>query len=180
VITVSEASARDIVQHLHVPQERIHVVYHGPNQEALIRPDADELAAIRTRYQLPARFFLYLGGYDVRKNVSAILHGYQTYLNRGGNPAVRLVLAGKLPTADTPFTPDPRALAQALGLMNQVHFYDWIPEADKPALYALATAFIFPSLYEGFGMMILEAMQAGAPVLTSAECRVRSAERDGA
>ena len=75
---------------------------------------------------------------------------------------------GALPSADTAFFPDPRRLAQEMGCAAQVHCCGWVEEADKPALHALATAFVFPSLYEGFGMMVLEAMQAGAPVVTSA------------
>lgn len=176
VITVSQASARDIVQQLRIPGERVHVVYHGPNQEGAIRLDAPYLAAIRQKYKLPARFFLYLGGFDVRKNVKTTLQAYQRYLELGGDPAVKLVLAGKLPATDSAFFPDPQKIAAEAGLLAQVHFCGWIDDLDKPALYALSTAYIFPSLYEGFGMMVLEAMQAGTPVVTSAECEVRSAE----
>jgi glycosyltransferase involved in cell wall biosynthesis len=117
---------------------------------------------------LPPRFFLYLGGFDVRKNLRGTLTAYRRYLDRGGDRAVRLVVAGRLPQADTAFFPDPQKIAAELHLEDQVHFCGWIDEADKPALYALATAYIFPSLYEGFGMMVTEAMQAGAPVVTSA------------
>jgi glycosyltransferase involved in cell wall biosynthesis len=122
---------------------------------------------VRQKYQLPARFFLYLGGFDVRKNVQTTIHAYQRYLAQGGDPNIHLVLAGKLPAHDTPFTPDPRKIAQAAGVAHQLHCCGWVDEADKPALYALSTAFFFPSLYEGFGMMVLEAMRAGAPVVTS-------------
>jgi glycosyltransferase involved in cell wall biosynthesis len=82
---------------------------------------------------------------------------------------VRFVVAGALPAADTHFTPDPRGIAQALHLGDRVHFCGWVAEEDKPALYAGAVAYLFPSLYEGFGMMLLEAMQAGVPVITSVQ-----------
>lgn len=169
VIAISQASARDIVQHLHIPAERVQVVYHGPNQEGMQQVDAAHLAAVRQKYGLPRRFFLYLGGFDVRKNVAAIFHAYRRYLDGGGDPTVHLVIGGKLPSADTPFTPDPQKIAAELNLSSQVQFCGWIPEIDKPAFYALATAFLFPSLYEGFGMMVLEAMGAGTPVITSGE-----------
>jgi glycosyltransferase involved in cell wall biosynthesis len=169
VITVSQASARDIVHHLHIPGERVQVVYHGPNQEGTQQADAAHLAAVRQKYSLPARFFLYLGGFDVRKNIAATLQAYRRYLDRGGDPAVRLVIGGKLPRADTPFTPDPQKIAAELDLLTHVQFCGWVSEADKPAFYTLATAYLFPSLYEGFGMMVLEAMGAGAPVVTSGE-----------
>jgi glycosyltransferase involved in cell wall biosynthesis len=176
IITVSQASARDIVEHLQVAAERVHVVHHGPNQGEKERPDAPVLAAVRQRRQLPDRFFLYLGGFDVRKNVEGTLAAYRRYLDRGGDPAIHLVIAGQLPAIDTPFTPDPQKIAAELGLTDQVHFCGWVDEAEKSALYALATAFIFPSLYEGFGMMVLEAMRAGTPVVTSGEWRAGSGE----
>jgi glycosyltransferase involved in cell wall biosynthesis len=116
---------------------------------------------------LPDRFFLYLGGFDVRKNVTGTLHAYRRYLDRGGDPSVRLVIAGKLPVQDSAFTPDPQKIAAELNLLSQVQFCGWIDEDDKPALYALAMAYLFPGLYEGFGMMVIEAMQAGTPVISS-------------
>ncbi len=173
VITVSHASARDVIQHLHIPSERVHVVYHGPNQGSTEPPDAEWLAAIRQKYSLPERYFLYLGGFDARKNVAATLHAYQRYLARGGDPAVKLVIAGRLPQIDSAFAPDPQKIAAELNLLNQIQFGGFVPDADKPALYALSTAYIFPSLYEGFGMMVLEAMGAGTPVVTSAHPAAR-------
>ena len=92
---------------------------------------------------------------------------YRRYLDQGGDPAIKLVLAGVLPTHDSAFAPDPRRIIAELGLGDQVHCCGWVDEADKPALYALSSGFIFPSLYEGFGMMVLEAMAAGTPVITS-------------
>lgn len=175
VITVSHAAARDIISHLRIPSERVHVVYNGANQVDFTH-DAALLAVVREKYNLPARFFLYLGGFDVRKNVRTTLHAYRHYLDRGGDPAVRLVIAGKLPAHDTAFTPDPQKIAAELNLTPQVQFCGWIDETDKPAFYTLATAYLFPSLYEGFGLMVVEAMQAGTPVITSAERGVQSAE----
>ena len=169
VLTVSHASARDIVQKLGIPGERVFAVHHGVNGDASAVGDAAFLATIRAKYNLPERYFLYLGGFDVRKNVDGILRSYARYLEKGGDPAQRLVIAGKLPATDTDFAPDPRRMAAELGLGDHVHFTGWVDDAEKPALYALATAFLFPSRYEGFGMMLLEAMAAGAPVITSAK-----------
>jgi glycosyltransferase involved in cell wall biosynthesis len=173
ILTVSHASARDIVAHLKIPAERVFAVHHGPNWagEAQEGREGERekhyFESVRRKYGLPARYFLYLGGFDVRKNVEGILAAYGRYLEKGGDPAVKLVLAGRLPGADTAFTPDPQRMAADRGVLAQVHFTDWVDEHDKPALYALATAFLFPSRYEGFGMMVLEAMAAGCPVVTS-------------
>lgn len=167
IVTVSEAGKRDVVAHLGVPAARVYAIHHGPNQEGAPPPTAAQLDAARARYRLPERYFLYLGGFDARKNVAMLLRAYRAYLEQGGDPAVRLVIAGKLPARDSAFTPDPQKAAAELGLSSQVHFCGWVEEADKPALYALATAYFFPSTYEGFGMMLLEAMAAGTPVVTS-------------
>lgn len=167
VIAVSAAAKRDIVTHLHIPPERVHVVHHGPNQEGLVAVAPADLARARMRYQLPDRFFLYLGGFDIRKNIDRVLRGYAHYLRSGGDADIQLVLAGSLPTQDSVFFPDPLRLAAEAGCAEQVHCCGWVDETDKPAVYALATAFVFPSEYEGFGMMVLEAMQAGTPVVTS-------------
>ncbi len=169
VITVSHASAHDIVQQLGIPPERVHVVYHGPNNRENDSDDAATLALVRSKYDLPGRYFLYLGGFDVRKNVRGIVLAYQKYLSDGGDPDVKLVMAGSTPKNESQFIEDPRHVVAECQLEDQVRFPGWIDEADKPALYALATAFVFPSLYEGFGMMALEAMAAGTPVITSAK-----------
>lgn len=175
VITVSDASKRDIVRHLGVPDERVTTVYHGPNRED---NDAEQkgddpthyrIPRVARKYALPERYFLYLGGFDVRKNVLGIVRAYRHYLDLGGDPAVKLVVAGKLPPADTPFFPDPQRLVNQLELTDHVRFIGWVDEKDKEPLYAGAAAFLFPSLYEGFGMMLLEAMAAGSPVITSSE-----------
>lgn len=150
----------DIVQLLGVPESRVHVVHHGPNVEAAQL--LTTRTALRTKYNLPERYFLYLGGFDVRKNLRGILAAYQRYLESGGDPGIKLLIAGKLPTTDSAFMPDPRPIAAEFGLTAQVHFCGWVDDADKAALYAAATAFLFPTLYEGFGMMVLEAQAAGA------------------
>jgi glycosyltransferase involved in cell wall biosynthesis len=124
---------------------------------------------VARKYSLPERYFLYLGGFDVRKNVLGIVRAYRLYLDLGGDPAVQLVVAGRLPRLDTAFFPDPQRLVRQLDLTGQVRFIGWVEEEDKAPLYAGATAFLFPSKYEGFGMMLLEAMAAGTPVITSSE-----------
>lgn len=171
IIAVSEAGKRDIVAHLGVPAERVHVVHHGPNQPHasldVISPESVNASRVRTKYGLPERYFLYLGGFEARKNIQGIVSGYVRYLEKGGDAAVKLVIAGKLPSVDSAFTPDPRRMARELGIVEQVIFPGFIDEADKRAIYNGAVGFLFPSKYEGFGMMVLEAMQAGAPVITS-------------
>lgn len=184
VLTVSEAGRRDIVTRLKLPAEQVFAIHHGPNEMTLPTEGPAGSAgqsrqagssgngrddAIGKKYGLPERYFLYLGGFDVRKNVQGIVRAYRRYLEMGGDAGVQLVIAGTLPRRDTDFFPDPQRLAVQLEIAGQVKFTGWVDEADKAALYAGATAFLFPSAYEGFGMMVLEAMAAGTPVITSSE-----------
>jgi glycosyltransferase involved in cell wall biosynthesis len=167
VLTDSEASRRDIIARLRISPERVHAVYLAVGPEYHRVMDADLLAHVRARYGLPIEpFFLYLGGFDARKNVGAVLRGYAEVLQAGGRTPP-LVVAGKLPREDSAFAPDPRSLAEQLGLGQHVHFTGWVEEADKPAFYSLALAALFISEYEGFGLPVVEAQACGCPVITS-------------
>jgi glycosyltransferase involved in cell wall biosynthesis len=129
-------------------------------------PDRED-EQIRARYDLPHRYVLYLGGFDVRKNLIAVLTTY-----RWVGPVIGedcpLVIAGRLPEQDTAFTPDPRRLIEEQGgSETYVHFTGFVEEPHTPALYRGAVAFIFPSRYEGFGFPPLEALACGTPVVGS-------------
>ncbi len=176
VITDSEASKRDIVTRLGIPADRVHAIHLAADPRYSEPVSPAELARVRAKYALPDRpFLLYLGGFDVRKNVVRMLEAYSrmaarlTADHRRGSasssqlPAPHpqppaLVVAGRLPAADTPFTPDPRPLVARLGIAELVHFIGWVDEADKPALYALALGSVFVSEYEGFGLPVVEGM----------------------
>ncbi len=165
VLTDSQASKRDLVAHLRLPHERVRVI-HLATGEQYTPTAAPEDSAIRARYGMPERYVLYLGGFDVRKNVATALAAY-----RRAGPIIGeecpLVIAGRLPEQDTPFTPDPRRLARELEVERFVRLIGFVDEADKPALYRGAMAFIFPSRYEGFGLPALEALACGVPVVGS-------------
>ncbi|MGB8647007.1 MAG: glycosyltransferase family 1 protein [Anaerolineae bacterium] len=158
ILADSEASRRDILARLPIPPERVRVVYLAADQR--FHPaDAMEIARVRSKYALPERFVLYLGGFDLRKNVRVLVSAFHT-LEQERGAGWKLVLAGRLPERDTPFFPDPRA-----GAGERIQCIGYVPEEDKPALYAAAHLFAFPSLYEGFGLPPLEAMACGTPVL---------------
>jgi len=164
VLTDSEASRTDIVQHLGIPIDHVRAIHLAA--EDRFRPmtgHSAPLASVRDKLGLPSRYLLYLGGFDVRKNVARILQAFA----RVEAADAHLVIAGRLPERDTPFTPDPRRMAQSLALTERVRFTGWIDEADKPALYAGADAFLFPSQYEGFGLPPLEAISCGTPAIVS-------------
>lgn len=166
ILTVSEASKKDIVRVLGIPPERIHVTYNATDSS--LRPICDRSALewVRDSYGIAGDFLLYFGGFDQRKNVERILLAYRSARESFDHPC-QLVLAGSLSLVGHPLYPDPRLMILRLGLEGQVIVTGRISEEEKPALYSAARAFVFPSLYEGFGMPVLEAMACGTPVITS-------------
>jgi len=167
IITDSECSKRDSVRVLGIPAARVHAIPLAA--EPRFRPveDTSIREAVRRRYNLPDEFILYLGGFDQRKNIATLIQAFAQFATRNSQFTTRLVLAGELPRHDTTFTPDPRRLAHAAGMADRVVCIGDVSEEDKPALYSLATLFVYPSLYEGFGLPVLEAMACGTPVVTS-------------
>lgn len=164
IIADSECSKRDIVTHLGIDAARVRVVYLAADARYRPLDDATHIENVRRKYALPEKYFLYLGGYDQRKNVRVIIEAFaRAALHRDG---YRLVLAGVNLGRDSAFFPDPRRLARAANLPDDaVCCIGWVEEEDKVALYAGARAFLFPSRYEGFGLPPLEAMACGVPVL---------------
>jgi glycosyltransferase involved in cell wall biosynthesis len=166
ILADSEASKQDILHKLGLPAERVRTVYLAPAPHFQPAETWQQLVDIKQKYNLPENFVLYLGGYDVRKNVNALLHAY-TWVSATLGDQYPLVLAGRLPENDTPFFPDPSRIARELGIEAFVITPGWIAEEDRPLLYAAATVFVYPSRYEGFGLPVLEAMACGVPVVTT-------------
>lgn len=164
IITVSQASKGDIVRCLRIPPERVHVTYEAAGEAFQPLRDKTRLAVIRQKYSLPDRYLLYLGGFDQRKNLLTLLRAFALLANKH---QAGLVIAGQLPPRDSLLFPDPCRVAKKLGIIRKVIFTGWVPEEDKPALFSGAVAFVFPSLYEGFGLPVAEALACGTPVIAS-------------
>jgi glycosyltransferase involved in cell wall biosynthesis len=162
IIAVSENTRRDVARLLKIPAERMTVIYEGVSAAYSPALPPHEVARVRARYGLPERYLLFLGTLEPRKNLGALLAAYHALLARGV-PLPRLVIAGRKGWLFEPIFERVRAL----GLAEQVCFTDWVPEADAPPLLAGAEAFVYPSVYEGFGLPPLEAMACGTPVITS-------------
>lgn len=165
VITDSQASAADIVEQLRIRGDAVYPIHLAVSED--YHPQGASLIdmAIRKKYNLPAgEFVLYLGGYDVRKNIPTLLRAY-TYVRQGYDAP--LVLAGRLPPKESPRFTDVQRVIDQLQLGDLVQVIGEVDEADKPALYRLATTFVYPSRYEGFGLPVLEAMASGTAVVTT-------------
>jgi len=166
VIAVSECSKRDIVRTLGIPADRIHVIGNAVDEELKPVTDSWALSKVRDRYSIGDRYILYFGGFDLRKNVLRLIRSYAALPERLRSE-YQLVIAGRIHQLGHPLYPDPRPLVRELGLEDQVIFTGQFREEDKARLLSGSTAFIFPSLYEGFGIPALEAMKCGAPLITS-------------
>ncbi len=155
LIADSAATRDDLLRHYRADPARIRVVHLGVNPA--LRPVADP-SPVRRKYGLHNDYLLYLGTLQPRKNLLRLLDAFAQVSDRF---PVDLVLAGgKGWLYESIF-----ARARELGLGDRVRFPGYIPEADKAALLSGATAFVFPSLYEGFGLPVLEAMACGTPTL---------------
>ena len=164
IIVPSQAVRRDVVQHLGVPEGRVAVTPHGC--EARFSPEADDAAsgAVRARYGLPARYVLAVGTLEPRKNLTTLLRAFARLQGAAGfDRQVGLVLAGARGWLDDPVF----RTVQALGLEAAVRIPGFIDDDDLPAVYRGAELVVFPSLYEGFGLPLLEAMACGVPVVAA-------------
>jgi glycosyltransferase involved in cell wall biosynthesis len=167
VLTDSEASRDDLIHYCGIEPQRCRVVYPWINANFSPAKGQHAAEAVRRKYRLPARFFLYVGGYNVNKNVEFLIGGYARgcQLNRSLPP---LVLAGGIPTNLDLAVCDVHGATQRTGLgSKEVITPGFIEEDDLPGLYAAASLFVFPSSYEGFGYTPAEAIAVGTPTLVA-------------
>lgn len=159
IFTVSEYARQEIITHLNVPAERVTVTYDACDER--FRPSSPaELAAFRQRNQLPERYLFYLGTLEPRKNIPRLLDAYAKIAHEVDVP---LLIGGGKGWLYEPIL----AQAERLQLGDKLKFVGYIPQEEQHLWYGAATAFVFPSLYEGFGMPPLEAMACGTPVIVS-------------
>ena len=159
VIAVSQATADETVRLLGVPAERIDVVPNGVHHAHLHTLPAFQVQAFRQAKGLPERFVLFLGTLEPRKNLTTLVQAFaRTQAARHG---VKLVIAG----GKGWYYQEIFASVERFGLEDAVLFPGFVPDAELPLWYNTATVFVYPSLYEGFGLPLLEAMACGTPVI---------------
>lgn len=165
VLTDSEFS-RDLIQWARIPRSKLRVLSPWVGNEFLNTIPSEEIEAIGEKFKLPRRFWLYLGGYDYRKNVEFLLFAYALAARK--RPLPPLVLAGKIPAGQHRSHCGVEGAQREAGLAEtQVLKPGIIPARDLSALYRAAALLIYPSLMEGFGLPPAEAMAIGTPVLAS-------------
>jgi len=163
LIAISEATKRDAVERLRIPPERITVTPLAVDARRFYPRPAAEVDRVLARYNLRRPYFLHIGSSDPNKNTANILRAFAVF-SRHGHSAHVLCIAGKWPA---------QALAQlershpGLLASGRLRMLGYVPDDDLPALYSGADLFVYPSLLEGFGLPVLEAMRCACPVLTS-------------
>ena len=161
IVTVSNSARRDLLRLHGVAADRVSVVHEAASP--VFRPIADRgrLEAMRARYNLPPRFMLYVGTIEPRKNLPRLMTAFAE-ARKAGIPH-HLVCVGPYGWSSRDLT----GCIERLGIQDAVHFTGYVPFDHLPSIYNLGEFFAFPSLYEGFGLPVVEAMACGVPVLTS-------------
>lgn len=162
IISMTETGKRDLIKYLKVKGDKIYVINEAYNKRFRVIEDKVYLQGVRERYKLPPQFVLFVGGLTPLKNFSNILRAIK-YLKESLGIRVKLVSVG---FKRWKYESDLRLIAD-LGLTEDIVMLGFIPDEDMPAIYNMASCFVFPSLYEGFGIPVLEAQACGCPVITS-------------
>lgn len=174
IVTVSHSTRHDLLRLHHASPDRVHVVHEAASPVFQPVADGDVLAEVRRQYALPDRFVLYLGTVEPRKNLRRLLVALSRA--RAAGMPHHLVCAGPYGWLSRDLTSE----IARLGLTEVVHFTGYVPFTQLPALYSLCEMFAFPSIYEGFGLPVVEALACGAPVLTSSTSSLAEIAADAA
>jgi glycosyltransferase involved in cell wall biosynthesis/ubiquinone/menaquinone biosynthesis C-methylase UbiE len=162
IIAISHHTKRDLMNYFAVSEDRIRVVYEAPRHFCYPERSRDVLRTALERLGIYHNFILCVGSLEPRKNLQALIEAYATYVQHHAGREI-LVFAG----AKGWLNEDIIQLVSTLGLEERVKFLGYVQESDLRVLYSAAKLFVYPSLYEGFGLPPIEAMACGAPVITS-------------
>lgn len=173
-LAISEFTRNEMVSVLGIPSEKIRVVPCAASHQLAPVRDADTLNALRTRYHLPEHFILFVGNTNPRKNLPRMIRAFDMAKKTGHLPH-HLVIAG-----EQGWKFDSAHILHSIDHRESVHFIGFVPDEDMPALYSASDLFSFPTLYEGFGIPVLEAQLCGTPVLTSCGSSLPETGGDGA
>jgi glycosyltransferase involved in cell wall biosynthesis len=162
LLAVSESTRQDAIRLLDIPPDRITTTPLGVDPAFCPTPDPIRLENVRRKYHLPEKFILYVGLIEPRKNLPLLIRAYKSMLEEGIEQ--KLVIVGRYGWMYD------QVLDQisTLEIGESVHFTGYVERNDLPFVYNLASVFAYPTLYEGFGLPVLEAMACGVPVVTSA------------
>jgi glycosyltransferase involved in cell wall biosynthesis len=175
IIAVSEHTKRDIVKEYGVPSDKVVVTHEAAASRFRPIPDAQQTRGIRDKYGISNSFILTVGNLQPRKNLGRLIEAFIQLRQRIVSEP-QLVIVGQPSWRES----DVYRLVHDRGLLDQVVFTGYVPDDDLPLLFSAATIFVYPSLYEGFGLPPLEAMACGAPVIASNVSSLPEVLGDGA
>jgi glycosyltransferase involved in cell wall biosynthesis len=167
IITISEWSKKDIHKYLNIPVSKIRIAQPSIDEKFFGKIDWDKDNEILEKYDIFGRYIFYVGGFDFRKNVSALLQSFKLMTLFHDTEGLNLVLGGEDKSKFSPLFTDIRKEIKELELEDRAKLTGFIEQDDLPAIYRHADLFVLPSLYEGFGLMALEAMASGTPAAVS-------------
>ncbi len=165
IVVPSTATKEDVVRFFGTDADKVHVVPHGIDPAFSPTFTARD-HGVRSRHKLPKRFVLFVGTLEPRKNIVALIDAVAAYRRETGDD-LHLVLAGGWGWKSGAIRNRLRTFDPSNLRTSWTHVLGYVPSSDRPALYRAATAFAWPSVYEGFGLPVLEAMASGTPVITS-------------
>jgi glycosyltransferase involved in cell wall biosynthesis len=174
VLTDSGHSQKDLATYLGISFAKSRVIACGVDARFRAIPASEGRHAVLARYGIHLPYLLYVGAVNGRKNIDRLLAAFAQI--RTWYPRLSLVVAGNRQWGATPID----AALRRLDLRDQVQFLGYVEDADLPALYSGARAFVFPSLYEGFGLPVLEAMACGTPTIASRSSSIPEVVGDAA
>lgn len=163
IFTISEASKSDIIKKYSVPAQKIHVTYPGVRNIVTLKPSLYPMRKLKEKYKINGEYFLFVGTLQPRKNIEKLVEAFSLVKKESANKDLQLVIVGKKGWLYEDILKAPKEY----GVSEDVVFLDFVTDEDLPDLYGNAISFVLPSLYEGFGLPVLEAMSYGCPVITS-------------
>lgn len=160
IMAISEQTAKDIIEFLDIPSEKISIVYQGCHDQFRVPADDESKKAIRLKYNLPNSYILNVSTIEERKNAAGLISAFALVPKELRIP---LVIVGR----STAYMKKVKAAIERHGLETEIIFIHAVAFYELPAIYQMASAFIYPSLFEGFGIPLLEASESGIPIITS-------------
>lgn len=158
IIAISKQTKQDIMQYIGIDEQKIEVIYQGCHPIFSTKAEAAQQALVREKYHLPEHFLLNVGAIEARKNQRLIIQSIEH-----GKIDLPLVILGR----PTEYLQELKTYIAHHALEQKVWFLTDVPMVDLPVVYQMATLFVYPSIFEGFGIPIVEAMTSGVPVITS-------------
>jgi glycosyltransferase involved in cell wall biosynthesis len=158
IIAISEQTKRDIISFFNIEKDKIQVVYQSCDESFKIRVQEQMRLVVKDKYDLPDQYFLNVGTIETRKNLLTLIQALPSI-----PPAYKLIVVGK----KTPYKELVLEEIQKLSITDRVLFLQDVPFTDLPAIYQMASLFVYPSFYEGFGIPIIEALYSEVPVIAA-------------